>query len=62
MRQMLVGELLEMLFHVLQEVQVNNNNLKKTKTMTVINKLEVDFYKTYNVFPILSYFYSFKLD
>lgn len=61
MRQMLVGELLEMLFHVLQEVQVNNN-LKKTKTMTVINKLEVDFYKTYNVFPILSYFYSFKLD
>lgn len=62
MRQMLVGELLEMLFHVLKEVQVNNNNLKKTKTMTVINKLEVDFYKTYNVFPILSYFYSFKLD
>lgn len=30
--------------------------------MTVINKLEVDFHKTYNVFPILSYFYSFKLD
>lgn len=62
MRQMLDGELLEMLFHVLQEVQVNNNNLKNTKTMTVINKLEVDFYKTYNVSPILSYFYSFKLD
>lgn len=51
----------ETLFHVLQEVHMNCDNLRKTKI--VINNLqrEVDLNKTYNV-SLISYFYSLKLD
>lgn len=51
-RLILVSKLLKIIFHVLQQVHLNNNdletNIKGKKKL--INNLKVDFYKTCNVF------------